>query len=274
VPAVSVSRSRGHVRLARERFIACTRKEVDITMTMSLTDYMPRRRARPSSWRAGLAAAAIVLAGAFGISNTAWAASETEDIVDASRLSLDRLLRDKDMANFRSVLSRARGVLIVPELVKGGFIVGAEGGTGVFLVRGADGTWSPPAFYTLAAGSLGLQIGVQVSEVVFTLMNEGAVNALMKNEVKLGADLSVTAGPLGAGVEASTTTNMDADIYAYSHSAGLFGGGALEGAKIIVRKKLNAAYYGSPAPVRDIVINRKFFNPQADPLRKLLQQQK
>lgn len=216
----------------------------------------------------------IAVALAFALLQTAalpaHAAKEGEELVEESRFTLDRLLAHKDMAELRSFLSRARGVLIIPELVKGGFIVGAEGGSGVLLVRGSDGSWSPPAFYTLAAGSIGLQIGGQVSEVVFTLMSEGAVNALLKSEFKLGADASVAMGPLGAGVEASTTTNLNADIYAFSRAVGLFGGGALEGAKIFPREKWNAAYYGAPATPREIVIERKFFNPHADALRAAL----
>ena len=140
----------------------------------------------------------------------------------------------------------------------------------MLLVRGSDGSWSSPAFYTLVAGSIGLQIGGQIAEVIFALMNDGAVEAFLGNEFKLGADLSIAVGPLGRGVEVSTTTNLDKDIYAYSRVVGLFGGGSLEGAKIITRQDINDAYYGAVAPARDIVIERKFFNRGADALRKAL----
>ena len=179
-------------------------------------------------------------------------------------------MTDSQMPEARQVVEKARGVLIIPELVKGSFIVGAEGGSGVLLVRGSDGSWSSPAFYTLVAGSIGLQIGGQVAEVVFALMNDGAVEAFMGNEFKLGGDVSIAVGPLGRGVEASTTTNLNKDIYAYSYAVGLFGGGSLEGAKIITRQDHNDAYYGAVAPARDIVIERKFFNRGADALRKAL----
>ncbi len=200
------------------------------------------------------------------------AETKGNELVEESRFSLERLMTDPGMPEFHKSLSKARGVLIFPELIKGGFIVGAEGGSGVLLVRGADGTWSAPAFYTLAAGSIGLQIGAQLSEVVFTIMTDSAVEALLNNEMKLGADASVAMGPLGAGIEASTTTNVGADIYAYSRAVGLFGGGALEGAKIFSREKWNDEYYGAPAPARAVVIERKFFNPQADKLRTALPQ--
>jgi lipid-binding SYLF domain-containing protein len=191
-------------------------------------------------------------------------------LVEEARTSLERMLGGQDNDAFKRYLNNARAVLIVPELIKGGLIVGAEGGSGVLLVRGADGTWSAPAFYTLAAGSLGLQFGVQISEVVFTVMTDSAVEALLNSEFKLGADASVAMGPLGAGIEASSTTNVGADIYAFSRAVGLFGGGALEGAKILNRQDYNDGYYGAVAPPRDVVIERKFFNPQADKLRQAL----
>jgi len=198
------------------------------------------------------------------------AATRAEELVEESRFSLERMLIDPERPELKQFLEKAQGVLIFPELVKGGLIIGAEGGSGVLLVRGADGTWSAPAFYTLAAGSFGLQAGGQVSEVVFTLMNQGAIDALLSNEFKLGADASVAIGPLGAGVEASTTTNLGADIYAFSRAVGLFGGGAPEGAKIFARQTWNDEYYGAKALPRDVVIMRKFFNPQAESLRKAL----
>ena len=140
-----------------------------------------------------------------------------------------------------------------------------------FWSRAMDGTWSNPAFYTLAAGSIGLQIGGEVSEVVFTLMNDGAVQSIIDNEVKLGADVSVAVGPLGRGLEASTTTNFDADIYAFSRTVGLFGGGAFEGAKLFERESYNNGYYANGATPRAITIERKFNNPQSSELRKALQ---
>ena len=203
-------------------------------------------------------------------SQPAGAASEPEQLVDKSRLTIEALLSDPEMPELQNYIKSAVGVLIFPQIVKGGFIVGAEGGSGVFLVRGKDGSWSPPAFYTLAAGSIGLQIGGQVSEVVLTVMNDGAVDAVLNSQFKLGADASVAVGPIGKGVEASTTTNLGLDVYAFSKSQGLFGGGALEGAAILKRDSWNGAYYGGQPTPRDIVIGRKVTNPQADTLRAVL----
>lgn len=221
-----------------------------------------------------LSRAAVALFAA-GLALTAWtgsarAASEAENFVTEAQLTVDRLMADEDFFELPKFIKAAKGILIVPQLVKGGFIIGAEGGTGVFLARGTDGSWSPPAFYTLGAGSIGLQIGGEVKEVVFVLMSDKAVDAILSSEFKLGADASVTVGPLGRGVEASRTTDFTSDIYAFSKSVGLFGGGALEGAKIFTRKSLNENYYAAGATPKAIVIDRQFTNLQADGLRKLL----
>lgn len=200
----------------------------------------------------------------------AQAASDAEELVGESRYTLEKMLGNPDYSKLKEFTERAKGVLIIPQLVKGGFIVGGEGGSGVLLVKGADGTWSNPTFYTLAAGSIGLQIGGEVSEVVFTLMNQGAVDAILDSEIKFGADLSIAIGPFGAGVEASTTINLDADVYAFSSSVGLFGGGALEGAKLFTRESYNSSYYGAGATPRAITIERVYSNPHSDKLRAAL----
>ncbi len=217
----------------------------------------------------GVALAAVLAAALLVpvLARTATAASLAEELVAESRFSIERLLNDPNLPDLKTYVKNARGVLIIPELVKGSFFVGAEGGSGVLMVRGSDGTWSSPAFYTLAAASFGLQIGGQVSEVVFTLMNDGAVQALLANEFKLGVDASAAVGPFGLGIEASTTTNLDADIYAFARTVGLFGGGSLEGAKLFSRDSGNETYYGAVASPRAVVIERAFFNPQAEQLR-------
>ena len=200
------------------------------------------------------------------------AETDAKGLVDKSRATIASMLIDPEVAELKGFIDRARAVLIIPQLVKGGFIIGGEGGSGVLMVKADDGTWSPPAFFVLAAGSIGLQIGGQVSEVVFTIMNDGAVDSILNSNFKLGADASVAVGPIGKGVEASTTTNLKADIYAFSRVVGLFGGGALEGAAILPRDEWNQGYYGAPAAPKSIVLERRFYNTHADPLRQVLAQ--
>ncbi len=200
----------------------------------------------------------------------AGAATDTEELVTTSRFALEGFLTDPEELPIKDYLDRAKGVFIVPQMWKGGLILGAEGGSGVLLVKGSDGSWSPPAFYTMAAGSLGLQVGGQVSEMIFTLMSEEAVAAILSSEFKLGGELSIAMAHKGAGLEAGTSSNWSADIFAFSKGVGMFGGGSLEGAKIFSRTSWNQEYYGGTPTPKDIVIERRFANPHADKLRAAL----
>lgn len=233
-----------------------------------MADATLSRRAK-KLYRSAVLFAALLFAAVAG-GSAVRAESEAESLVTEARLTVDRLMADKDFFELPKFIANAKGIYIVPQLVKGGFIIGAEGGTGVFLARGTDGSWSAPAFYTLGAGSLGLQIGGEVKETVFVLMSDKAVDAMLSSEFKLGADASVTVGPLGRGIEASRSTDFTSDIYAFSKSVGLFGGGALEGAKIFTRTSLNEAYYAPGATPKSIVIDRKYTNTHAESLRQLL----
>jgi SH3 domain-containing YSC84-like protein 1 len=154
--------------------------------------------------------------------------------------------------NVRALVRRARAIVIVPSLVKAGFIFGAQGGTGVLLVRGRRG-WSYPAFYNMGAASFGLQAGVSVSRVVLIIMNDRALNlALTRAQLKLGAEAGLAIATLGAGAEGSITS-AGADIYALSSSKGLYGGVALQGGAIGPNPDWNHAYYGRRVSTEAIV---------------------
>lgn len=209
------------------------------------------------------------LAVAVSASRPALAGPEQQEVVDKAKVTLDNFHADKDYPEFKNVLHRAKGVLVFPSLLKAGFIIGAEGGTGVLVARGTSG-WSYPAFYTMGSGSFGLQIGAQDSEVILALMTDKGLEQVMKSEVKLGADASVAAGPKGAGVEAATTANLGADILSYAKGRGAFAGVSFEGSVIAGREEWNAAYYGQKIPVQDIVLHHKVKNPGAEALRAAL----
>lgn len=196
--------------------------------------------------------------------------SDAEELVNRSRYVAERMLQDKDLQEFPAFAKKAKGILIIPDLVKGGLILGGKGGSGVLMVRGADGSWSAPSFVSLAGGSLGLQIGAQVSETIFTVMSDRAVSALLEDEVAFGAELSVAVGPIGKGLGGGAATNLRSDIYAFSKASGLFGGGTLEGSLLIQRMSLNRSYYGSDAKPAAVLIERRFDNPQSYELRQLL----
>jgi len=167
-------------------------------------------------------------------------------------------------------LSRARAVVVVPSFFRAGFVVGAAYGTGLLLVRDDAGTFSDPAFLTLTAGSLGLQAGAQDAEIILMIMTDAGLRAILKDKFKLEAGASVTFG-LGGGLSTGSTTDVNQDIVAFSHSKGLFGGGALEGAVIEPRAPWNAAYYDAPGVTPEaIVLERRVSNPTSQPLIEAL----
>jgi len=196
-------------------------------------------------------------------------ADSDQGLIDQARITVQDFSGDNNFGDLRRRLPNARGVMIFPQLIKGSFIVGGEGGSGLLLARN-NGSWSQPAIYTLAAGSIGFQIGGEVSEVVLLLNTARAVDAILRNEFKLGADASVAAGPVGAGIEASTTSNLGADILSYARSKGLAAGVSVEGAVITARHSRNQAYYGRSIHPRDILYGNAVSNPGTEGLRSAL----
>lgn len=185
--------------------------------------------------------------------------------------TIERMRRDTNIqADMDRLLSRAQAVLIIPNMIKGGFIIGGEHGTGVLLSRKSDGRWSGPAFYAVTSGSVGLQIGLEDVESVYLIMSQGGLNAVMNNRFKAGADAGITLASLGAGGKAATTANAGADIYAYTKAVGVYGGVSLEGSGITPRHSWNAAYYGGNPTPAEILIEGRIDSPHADRLRDLL----
>lgn len=186
----------------------------------------------------------------------AWA-NDQQLVVDKARIVVESFLNDPDFAKMRVYVQNAYAVLIIPDLLKGGFFIGVEHGTGVLLARDPQsGSWSEPAFYDIWGGSFGLQFGGQTSDAIFTLMNPGAVQKLLSSRFQLGADASVAVGELGAGVGAGTTVQFGEDVYAFARNMGLYGGLALDGTYAMPRDSWNQAFYGQPLTAEQIVIKR------------------
>ena len=186
---------------------------------------------------------------------------ETDQLVEKARMSFDNMVADPNLEALVDLLKKARGVFICPALLKGAFVVGVSGGSGVFLARG-EKTWYGPAFYTIGGASFGLQIGGQSSEVVLVAMTERGVTALLSTSAKLGADVGVAVGPIGIGASAATA-NLSADMISFSRAKGLYGGLSLDGAVVAVRDSLNDAYYGKKVDPTDVLIRHDVRNPQA-----------
>ncbi len=158
---------------------------------------------------------------------------------------LDEARHDAEFGNSRDLFQTARGVMVVPQLVKGGFWIGGEGGNGVLMARHGE-HWSNPAFYTLASASFGLQIGLEVAEVVLFVMSQRALNAWMQDEVKIGGQAGLTVLVLGSNASAAATTHANVDVIAWAKAKGAYAGITLEGSLIKPRNEWNAAYYGRP----------------------------
>jgi lipid-binding SYLF domain-containing protein len=192
--------------------------------------------------------------------------------VSRSLATLERMKADQNFQkSYQAELTKARGVLIIPSLYRGGFLIGGQYGDGVLLAHKADGSWSYPAFYTMSGGSLGLQIGIESSAILFIIRTDKGLNAVLNNQFKFGAEAGITFVTAGAGVGASTTSAFGADIVAFAMSGvGLYGGLSLEGTVLSPRESWNSAYYHQNVATRAIVEDSAASNPQADKLRDVL----
>jgi lipid-binding SYLF domain-containing protein len=215
-----------------------------------------------------LAASAMLLAAAFA-APMAHAATDQQNLVDRARITIDDVHKDKAFGNSNELLHRARAVLIVPRLYKGGFFVGGEGGDGVLIARTPRG-WSEPAFYAIGSASFGLQIGLEQSEVVMFIMSQRALEAVLRNEFKFGANAGLAVVTLGSGVGAATTSAAGADIVVWASSSGAYAGITLDGSIMKPRPDWDRDYYSRNMTSRDIIFTRQANNPGAVGLREAL----
>jgi lipid-binding SYLF domain-containing protein len=192
-------------------------------------------------------------------------AAEAEKTIEAARSTLADFLSDPDMRWLKDHFREAKGVLIIPERNKGGFIIAGSGGVGVLLAKDAEGRWSEPAFYRLGSVSVGFQIGGERSEVILFIQSQKGVDSFLASSLKLGGEASVAAGPVGQGAQAAT-----ADVLSFSRSKGAFVGASLEGTVVTPSGELNRAFYGKPASPVDILVRSSAMNPKADSLKKAL----
>jgi lipid-binding SYLF domain-containing protein len=195
-------------------------------------------------------------------------ARDAQQLVERAKLTVESFAADETVGKpVRNLIKKAKGVYIAPDVLRGAFIVGASGGSGVLLVRGDKGQWNGPAFYTIGEASFGLQAGVDKSEVVLLIMSDRGVSSMLASSVKLGGDVSVAAGPVGAGATAETA-NVSADILSFARAKGLYAGASLEGAVMAKREGLNEAYYNkNDITPTEILIKGMAANKQAEPLK-------
>ena len=195
----------------------------------------------------------------------------SRDVLRRATSAVDDFRTHSEMREVFPQLQNAVGVVVLPRLIKAGFIGGGEGGTGVMVARRADGTWGYPAFYTLGSASIGLQLGIQDTAVMMVIRNRGALTALVEQQAKFGGDVGFTLVVAGKGVEGATTTAAGQDVIAYALPIlGLYGGFTLEGGVLARRLDLNEGFYGQAATPQDILFNERVRNPEADALRNAL----
>lgn len=193
-------------------------------------------------------------------SDLALAQSEQQKLVDQADSTLSNFLRDPQMTWLQNNIGRAKGVLIAPSVVKAGFIFGGSGGRALLITKDPKtGRWNGPAFYTLATASVGFQAGVQVSEVVTMVMTDKGMRSLLATSVKLGPDVGIAAGPIGAGA----TADIISDLVSFSRSKGVYGGVNLDGTAVTVSDDWNRAYYGKDVQPSDILVSATAHNKGA-----------
>jgi lipid-binding SYLF domain-containing protein len=161
-------------------------------------------------------------------------------------------------------LEHAKCIAVVPHLLKGGFVVGAENGRGVSTCRTAHG-WSAPAFFAITGGSWGLQIGVEGIDLVMVIQGDKGMERLMNSKFEIGADASAAAGPVGRHASADTDWKMNAEILTYSRARGIFAGVTLNGAAIRRDDDSTEAMYGHEISTRRILMGDVAPPPQARP---------
>jgi lipid-binding SYLF domain-containing protein len=197
----------------------------------------------------GLAVALALTAGVASV--PAQAAPERADLLRDANATVNNLKHDPAFGTARTMIQNARAVYIVPKLVKGGFIFGAEGGDGVLLVRNGHG-WSEPKFYGMGSASFGLQAGLEQAQLVFIVNSDAALKGIQSGNFKIGGNAGITVATLSGGAEGATTV-QGGDIVVWTSATGAYGGLTFNGSVISADNDENA----KPLPVADATALRK-----------------
>lgn len=215
----------------------------------------------------------LLLMSSIGLFGTlAWAGSASEDSVDRLQSSVEVLhaiMATPDKGVPEEVLTGAKCVVVVPNLIKGGFIIGGKHGRGVASCRTSDG-WSAPAFISVGGGSWGLQIGVEDIDLVMLVMNDRGLQHLLSSKFALTGEGSVAAGPVGRHASAGTDWKLNTEMLTYSRSKGVFAGLTLEGAVVEQDNDSTYAIYGKEMSFRNILSGKAPTPASADAFLKAL----
>ena len=192
--------------------------------------------------------------------------SDQQVLVDKALATFQGFMKNTEFTWIGENLHKSYGVLIVPSLLKAGFVLGGSGGRAVMLVRDEKtGQWSEPGFYSIGSVSFGFQIGGEAAEVIMVIRKQKGVDKLLSSSAKLGGDTSIALGPVGGGAK----TDVVADIVSFSHSKGAYAGLSLEGSVVKISNKWNEGYYDkSGVRPTDIFISQSVSNPGSQKLRE------
>jgi lipid-binding SYLF domain-containing protein len=205
-----------------------------------------------------LAAAISVALGLSGYSVLSAHHQQTDESARAAKAGtvLAEILDAPDQGIPEALLKKAYGIAVIPHVVKGAFGIGGRYGKGLVAQRNADGGWGTPLFIEIGGGSFGLQLGVEATDVVMVFTNPDGLKSLLKGKLKIGADASATAGPVGRTAEVGTDILLKSAIYSYSRSKGLFAGVALDGAVLQLDDDANKSVYGKKSVAADLAVRK------------------
>ena len=223
---------------------------------------------RPTLRLSGASAALVAILGAFlGLAPGAARADSAEEVSERLRkatVTFNEMVAGKDSVVPREVLAGARGVAVFPGVAKGAIIVGGHRGEGVVSVRSSgEAPWSAPAPYSIGGGSVGLQIGGQVIDLILIVMTDKGVEGLLKSKTTLGGDVSLAAGPKSLQQGAATDGTFKAEVFSYARSAGLFAGASFEGSSVHPNGDAIRAIYGPSADAQAVLLGGKLTPPPA-----------
>lgn len=197
----------------------------------------------------------MTLVAVLSLTGVGWAGSDHEATVnrmDHAGAVLHEIMSAPDKGIPEEVLEHAKCIAVVPHMLKGGFVFGAENGRGVATCRTATG-WSAPAFFAITGGSWGLQIGVEGVDLVMIIQDEKGMQHLIGSNFQLGGDASAAAGPVGRHASANTDWKLNTEVLTYSRARGLFGGLTLTGAAIRHDEDSTKAIYGHDISTKRIL---------------------
>jgi lipid-binding SYLF domain-containing protein len=183
------------------------------------------------------------------------AADQIKKVEDAIR-TIEEMTKESDKSIPAGLIKNCSGIAILPDVIRAGLVIGGRHGKGILLIRTKGGGWSDPSFVDIKGGSIGFQAGVQSADIVLVFRTPRSVENITEGTFTLGADAGVAAGPLGRTAEASTDSELKAEILAYSRSRGLFAGLTLQGSSLQEDRKANQEFYGASLSPKDIFEGR------------------